>query len=210
LSWSGIGRSTAKAMEALIAQPRIRMPMNPTCKRVEVHHFGHDRSGDSRQLEGTSHSRVVAPTQMIRRQVVGDRRDGRLEQGLPSANTALLQLIRVAADELAGNRPQRPVISHDRDHNADLTRITRVRRRPSMRWSTSSHSRTMVAESTKKAYPMDRVQTSPTSHAYAVKPASVWATHERGNGGHRDAGQGSPCHPGCPGMTSSWVGRPAR
>jgi hypothetical protein len=156
---------------------------------VEVHHFGHDRSGEGRQLEGTSHSRVVAHTQMIRRQVVGDRRDGRLEQGLPSANTALPQLIRVAADELAGNRPQRPVISHDSDHDADMTRITRVRRRPSMRWSTSSHSKAMVVESAEKAYPMDRVETSPTSHAYAVKPASVWATHERGNEGHRDAGQ---------------------
>jgi hypothetical protein len=52
----------------------------------------------------------------------------------PGANTALPQLIRVATDELAGNRSQSPVISHNSDHNADMTRITRVRRRPSMRW----------------------------------------------------------------------------
>ena len=46
------------------------------------HHPGDNRPGDSRKLEGAGHDRVVAPSQMIWRQVVGDRRDGGLEQRL--------------------------------------------------------------------------------------------------------------------------------
>ena len=63
----------------------------------------------------------------------------------PSARTALPPMTSAEAVVLPGNSPDRPVISQDTDHNADRTRMTRVRRRPSMCWSTSSRSRTMVA-----------------------------------------------------------------
>ena len=34
LAWAGIRRSTANAMRAITAQPRISMPMNATLKRA--------------------------------------------------------------------------------------------------------------------------------------------------------------------------------
>jgi hypothetical protein len=69
----------------------------------------------------------------------------------PSANTMLPPMISSAARVLPGMRPDMPVISQDNDHSTDRTRITRVRRRPSMRWRTSSWSRTMVAVLAAKA-----------------------------------------------------------
>jgi len=102
----------------------------------------------------------------------------------PSANTALPKMIRVAADELLGNKPDRPINSHDRDHNVDMTRITRVRRRPSMHWSSRNGRRTMVAVFVAKTYSIVRVETLPTSRVYAVKPASVLGVaHEGGHEG---------------------------
>jgi hypothetical protein len=69
----------------------------------------------------------------------------------PSANTEKPPMISTAAAELPGIRPETPVISQDTAHRADRTRMTRVRRRPSMRCSTSSCRSTMVAVLAAKA-----------------------------------------------------------
>ena len=55
-----------------------------------------------------------------------------------------------------------------------MTTITRVRRRPSMRCSTTSWSSTMTTVLAAKAKPSPAVEISPTARAKAGMPALSW------------------------------------
>jgi len=116
-------------MTAITAQPRISRAMKLQVEAGTEHHPGRDRPGDSCQLEGATHDCVVAPAQMIWRQVVGDRRDGRLEQRLAQRKDG------AAADDQGGCRRagrkqtgkachqpgQRPQHRQDEDHPGSAT-----------------------------------------------------------------------------------------
>ena len=79
------------------------------------------------------------------------------------------------AAKVPGTSPATPRQLHDTAQIAQRTRITRVRRRPSIRCRTNSCSRTMTAVLTANARPMVPGETRPTSRAKAVNPASIWA-----------------------------------
>ena len=61
-----------------------------------------------------------------------------------------------------------------RAHSTPITAMTRVRRRPSMRCSTTSWSSTITRVLAANAKPRPRVEISPTARAYAGMPAFSW------------------------------------
>ena len=75
---------------------------------------------------------------------------------------------------MPGTSPERPSSSHENAQTTPITAITRVRRRPSIRCSTTSWSTTMTSVFAAKASPSARVETSPTPRAYAGMPALSW------------------------------------
>ena len=83
----------------------------------------------------------------------------------PNANTPMNASTPIAAASESGSSPAAPRISHDSAHTRAITTITRVRRRPLMRFSTANCSSTITAVLTANEKPITRVETSATCRA---------------------------------------------
>ena len=92
----------------------------------------------------------------------------------PSAKTEAQAATSSVAPSVPGTRPEAPSSSQDSDQSTLITAITRVRRRPSMRCSTTSWRSTITTVLAAKAKPSPRVETSPTARANAGMPALSW------------------------------------
>ena len=73
-----------------------------------------------------------------------------------------------------GTRPVAPSARNDTAQMPDMSTSIRVRRRPSIRWSTNSWSTTMTAVLAAKARPSACVEMPPTSRPKAGRPVLSW------------------------------------
>src|SRR5205085_11737728 len=85
----------------------------------------------------------------------------------PSAKTEAQAATKTVADAVPGEIPLAASSAHEVAQTADITTITRVRRRPSIRWSTTSWSSTITRVFAANANPRPRVETSPITREYA-------------------------------------------
>ena len=83
----------------------------------------------------------------------------------PSAKTEAQAAISTVAPKVPGTSPEAPISSQANAQISAITTITRVRRLPSMRWSTTSWSTTITRVLQANAMPSPWVETSLTTRA---------------------------------------------
>ena len=83
----------------------------------------------------------------------------------PSAKTEAQAAISTVAPSVPGTSPEAPISSQANAQIIAITTITRVRRLPSMRWSTTSWSTTITRVLQANAMPSPWVETSLTTRA---------------------------------------------